>query len=68
MPEDNNKKLIEFLKKDLKFPDSQISIIPDSAFVCHVLALYGRLTWHKAVRFVQQNLNPFKVIGKRKSK
>ena len=56
------KKLYEFLEKDLMLPAAKTSIIPKSEQItCEfILSLYLRLTWHKAVIFVRQGLDPYK--------
>lgn len=57
---DSEKSLHEFLEKDLKLPPSRSSVIPREVQLSHVLSLYKRLTWHKAVIFVKQGHDPYK--------
>nr|XP_039260123.1 E3 ubiquitin-protein ligase rnf213-alpha-like [Styela clava] len=57
---DPEQQIREYLCKHLSFSEQHLVMIPKSALIKHTLALYQRLTWHKAVNFVQQNLDPYK--------
>ena len=49
---------------DLLLPPDEIDMIPRSAKMCHTLALYERLSWHRSKRLVENGQKPYEnVLG-----
>ena len=58
--ESKTKNLRDYLEGDLMMSANHVAMIPRSMSISNTLALYQKLTWHRAVRFVQQGLEPYK--------
>ncbi|XP_078487856.1 E3 ubiquitin-protein ligase rnf213-alpha-like [Ciona intestinalis] len=56
--------ICDYVEKDILLSPEETVLIPRTAQICHTIALYERLSWHRSVRFVLNGDNPFeKTIG-----
>ncbi|XP_078490372.1 E3 ubiquitin-protein ligase rnf213-alpha-like [Ciona intestinalis] len=56
--------ICDYVEKDILLSPEETALIPRTAQICHTIALYERLSWHRSVRFVLNGDNPFeKTIG-----
>lgn len=54
--------IVKFLHKKLEMANSELTAVPSTAKIKHILALYSRLSWYRSVLFISRGLDPYKEI------
>lgn len=62
VPVGEEKSVKEYLTNTLLLDNERLTIIPKSAQIKHLLALYLHLSWHRAVEFAKQGIDSYSEI------
>jgi len=55
--------ICDYAEKDLLLPIEETAMIPRSAKICHCVALYERLSWHRSLRSIANDQNLFELAS-----